>query len=260
MAGLSRTTSLILLLVLGIRVHITSSQAPAAQPTPVKPAEPQVNQNATVQIPSPPAPIHTPPSKPASTNSSTRAADEATSSTTTADLASISDTAVFLLGSGLALLIALLAWGEQIRAITQDTRDLERDFLDTTGLTRAELSALLQAKNDDDRLLAFTNLMASGKLTSAPQVEILPLFEKWRILGATLRSLQSKKYWLTVSLTVVFLATGTVMVFTRSTNVPFSLLLAAPATLVVLILVTIISAGRVEQQLNALLMQMGEKV
>jgi hypothetical protein len=173
---------------------------------------------------------------------------------------SLPDLAVFLIGSGLALLIALLAWGEQIRAITRDTRDLERDFLQVTGLTRAQLSALLQASTDDDRLVAFTNLMASGKLTSASQVEILPLFERWRAHGTKLRSLQSRKYWLTIILTVVFLVTGTFAAFAPEGLAPISVMLVIPGILVVILLVTVVSAGRVEQRLNALLMQIAEKV
>jgi hypothetical protein len=173
---------------------------------------------------------------------------------------SFSDTSAFLLGSGLALLIALLAWGEQIRAITRDTRDLERDFLQATGLTRAQLSALLQARNDDDRLIAFNNLMASGKLTSASQVEILPLFERWRSLGTELRSLQSRKYWLTIALTVVFLGTGMLAALAPGRLVSLPLLLVFPGILVFILLVTVVSAGRVEQRLNALLMQIAEKV
>jgi hypothetical protein len=242
MANSARATPTALLVVIGVLFSGAISAQPSSPP-----------QNTPAPVPSSPGTAKPIPPIAASGGINTP-------TTSTPDTPSVSDAAAFLLGSGLALLIALLAWGEQIRAITRDTRDLERDFLDATDLSRAQLSALLQAKNDDERLHAFTNLMASGKLTTAPQVEILPLFERWRFLGDKLRRLQSWKYWLTVSLTLVFLATGTTVAYTHAKGVSLSLIMAVPAILVGLILVTIISAGRVEQRLNALLMQMSEKV
>jgi len=170
------------------------------------------------------------------------------------------DTSAFFFGGGLALLIALLAWGEQIRAITRDTRDLERDFLQITGLTRAELNALLQAENDNDRLVAFTNIMGSGKLTTAPQVEILPLFERWKALGTKLQWLQSRKYWLTILITVVFLATGVLDAVVQDPPVSLLLLLILPGLSVLILLAVVIAAGIVEQRLNALLLRIAEKV
>jgi hypothetical protein len=173
--------------------------------------------------------------------------------------ASLPDLSVFLLGSGLALLIALLAWGEQIRAITKDTRDLERDFLGVTGLTRSHLNALLQARDDNERLVAFTSIMASGSITTALQVEILPLFERWRAFGSKLRRLQSAKYWLTICLTVVFLLAGALAALQPDYLAPAGLL-AMPGVLTSTLLVTVVCAGRVEGQLNQLLVQIAEKV
>jgi hypothetical protein len=172
---------------------------------------------------------------------------------------SLPDLSVFLLGSGLALLIALLAWGEQIRAITKDTRDLERGFLEATGLTRSHLNALLQARNDDERLVAFTSIIASRKLKSALQVETLPLFERWRALGSRLRRLQSTKYWLTICLAAAFLLSGAIATL-RADRLPVAPLLAIPGTLTVALLVAVVCAGRVEGQLNQLLVQIAEKV
>lgn len=170
------------------------------------------------------------------------------------------DISTFLLGSGLALLIALLAWGEQIRAITRDTRDLERDFLELTRLSRGQLNAVLQAETVDDRLVAFTNLIASGKLTSASQVQILPLFERWRVLGTKLQSLQSKKYWFTIVLTVILFASGIAAALTPMDVGPLFAVLMPPSVLIIALLWIVIAAGRVEQKLNDVLKQIAEKV
>jgi hypothetical protein len=170
------------------------------------------------------------------------------------------DIATFLLGTGLALLIALLAWGEQIRAITRDTRDLERDFLELTQLSRGQLNEVLHAETDDDRLIAFTNLYASGKLTSAHQVQILPLFKRWRELGSHLQGLQSKKYWLTITLTVVFFGSGIGAAVASLGALTLLTLLFPPAVLIAMLLYIVIAAGRVEQKLNEVLKQIAEKV
>ncbi|MEJ0085098.1 MAG: hypothetical protein WDO72_05425 [Pseudomonadota bacterium] len=178
----------------------------------------------------------------------------------TAEPAKLPDVSTFLLGSGVALLIALLAWGEQIRAITRDTRDLERDFLELTDISKSQLNSVLDAETDDDRLVAFTNLMASGNLTSASQIQLLPLFNEWRALGANLQNKQSQKYWFTIALTLVLFCSGTVAaIFSIGVYLLVSVTLP-PGILVVILLWIVVSAGRLEQKLNVVLKKIAEKV
>ncbi len=181
-------------------------------------------------------------------------------SMSTAEPAKLPDVSTFLLGSGVALLIALLAWGEQIRAITRDTRDLERDFLELTDISKSQLNSVLDAETDDDRLVAFTNLMASGNLTSASQIQLLPLFNEWRALGANLQNKQSQKYWFTIALTLVLFCSGTVAaIFSIGVYLLVSVTLP-PGILVVILLWIVVSAGRLEQKLNVVLKKIAEKV
>jgi hypothetical protein len=177
-----------------------------------------------------------------------------------AGAAKLPDTSAFLLGSGLALLIALLAWGEQIRAITKDTRDLERDFLEATELKRSQLAPFFHAKNVDDQLAPLSSVMASGKLSDAAQVELLPLFRQWRDLSGGFRSLQSRKYWLTILVTLVCFLTGTFHALFPAQITVLAALVCVLALQVLGLLLMIVLAGRVERRLNALLMQIAEVV
>ena len=178
----------------------------------------------------------------------------------------ISEVTLFSLGGGLALLIALLAWGEQIRAIAKDTRDLENDFVRSRGLTRAELLPVLRSQDPTDRLLALTKLMTSGNLKTAPEVEVLSHFRDWGARAGHLTRLLSLKYWLTVGLTVaMFLEGGISVYFDLGPAAAFSasrylLLLVGPAVLVVGILVALVCAARAEKRLVDLITVIGERV
>jgi len=178
----------------------------------------------------------------------------------------VSDVTLFLLGGGLALLVALLAWGEQIRKIAKDTRDLERNFMQSRGLTRAEFLPILKPKTPTDQLVALTQLMNSGKLKTAPEVEVLACFQQWSALAGRLARLFSLKYWLTIALTVaLFIGGGISGLLDLCPAAPgggtFRTVFALIATaLIVALLTALIAGAHAESRLNELLVEIGERV
>ena len=49
-----------------------------------------------------------------------------------------------LMGAGIALFIAILAWGNQIRSVQKDTREIERELIETKKLSWQDIRFLIR--------------------------------------------------------------------------------------------------------------------
>ena len=77
----------------------------------------------------------------------------------------MSEFTLFLTGSGIALFIAMLAWGDQIRSIKKDTRELEKELVQTKNLPWQDIRFLIRSdSNNQDKIKALSNLMKKRKL------------------------------------------------------------------------------------------------
>lgn len=120
-----------------------------------------------------------------------------------------SDLSLLLLGSGIALLIALLAWGEQIRSLTKDTRDLERQFQEQHRIHGKAFRIITNTSaQPKDRIYELTQIMTGDIAPDADQLALLTLFTDWKPLARNLRESYDLKYRLTLLLTTLFLLLG----------------------------------------------------
>jgi hypothetical protein len=121
---------------------------------------------------------------------------------------SFSEFTLFLFGSGLALFVALLGWSDQIRGMTNDSRDLERQFLQATGLEKKQFKDVINAKGPNEALKALTVVMRTGKLKNANSVQLLTVFKDWNRDWNHLEQITNQKYNLTIALTISFFLSG----------------------------------------------------
>jgi hypothetical protein len=124
-----------------------------------------------------------------------------------------SELTLFLFGSGLALLVALLGWSDQIRGINKDTREMEHKFLGTTKVDRRVFLSVVKPASPDEQLAALTEILTSGKLKTVAAVEVLQIFQTWHRNWTTLERLSVWKYRLSVILTYALFAAGVLSLF-----------------------------------------------
>jgi hypothetical protein len=180
-----------------------------------------------------------------------------------------SEFTLFLFGSGLALFVALLGWSDQIRGFDKDTRELEKDFLNTTGLDKHQFLSVIKAATPLGQLASLTAVMRSEKLKSADSVILLAIFKKWHEDWTHLQHISNYKYNLTVLLTITFVTSGLLSLGARP-NRFFSVcghliraelvLLLLPVVLMSTLMGIIIYSSNKERALKDLLMKMSDMV
>lgn len=180
-----------------------------------------------------------------------------------------SDIALFLIGSGFALFIALLAWSEQIQSMKKDTRDLEAKFLSSTALDKFAFLSLMKSTNPDDQFDALSELLISAKLRHAFDVEALGLFRRWHTQSQDLEHLYLWKYRLTVLLTTfLFLAGSLTWTLTAAYSMRIgrfdvhleTFFAGSAVLLVLLVLVIVLLINQRERRFHELLTSISEKV
>lgn len=181
---------------------------------------------------------------------------------------SFSQLTLFLFASGLGLFIALLGWSDQIRGIDKDTRDLEERFLKKTKINKGNFVEIVKPESPDDQLVALTQAVSDGKLTSMVSVKVLHAFADYIVKWSSLERLSNWKYNITVTLTFALFVSGTASLFTTPTQrlqvliaVRIELiLLLLPMTLIGLLLFIIVCSARKEKELRSLLNSMSDMV
>lgn len=180
-----------------------------------------------------------------------------------------SELALFLLGSGFALFIAILGWSDQIRNLSRASDDLVIRFVDKTGIKRGDLSRFLKAKNVVDRAAGLNAIMASERLKTAEQVEATGLFHELARISASLERTGSYKYNLTLCLTACMFAVGTISLFTSPTDQLLVgsasirvelLIVVAPLIIISIIFLIILRSNFWDKKFNDQLIAISERI
>lgn len=120
----------------------------------------------------------------------------------------------FLIGAGLALLLALLAWSDSISNLHKDTLELEKDFSDKRGLNLRKIRTVIRSTiTAPERITALHNVISSATLKEHVDVGII---NELCVLDSDRRSLENLyrvKYRFLVVLTHLFLISGTINYF-----------------------------------------------
>jgi hypothetical protein len=176
---------------------------------------------------------------------------------------------LFLFGSGFALFIALLGWSDQIRGIDKDTREMERLFMEDTGIHKRQFHCIVKPESPDQQLEVLTELVNAGKIKTADTVRLLRTFTDWKSEWSKIEKLSVWRYDLTILLTFALFVSGTTSLFTTPTGVKHlfvfavrteMLVLMLPMGLVLLLFAVILLSARREKQLRKLLNSMSEMV
>jgi hypothetical protein len=156
---------------------------------------------------------------------------------------SLSQLTLFLFGGGLAIFIALLAWSDQIRGIDKDTKELEQRFLEHTGIEKRHFLRIVKPESPDDRGLALTEVLTAGRIKSRDSAEVLRIFTTWNREWSRIVCLSAWKYYLTITLALVFFLAGIGSLFTDPTRQVPLIFITARVEMVILVIPAIVVAS-----------------
>ncbi len=155
------------------------------------------------------------------------------------------DFATFCFQASLALLIALLAWGDQIRQPRKVVTEVVQRYLDKIRRTRAELAPIIENSYDKeskslrydltDVTRASVKLMTAGQLDAA-NIEIIKKLQDLHDKRMNLEGEYGTRYFLSILLSIAFGTFGVLSILNGSTTagnafgdqVTFQMLYAAP--------------------------------
>lgn len=129
-------------------------------------------------------------------------------------MVSVSDLASFFLATGVALAIALLAWGEEIRKPSKEIREIEDKFVDRYGVKKQDLKTIISSeKNQRPNFYQFMSSLA-GIIKKVPseKVELVKKIEEIQKIALRLEEILSFKYYFTIGFSF-FLLIGAAIIF-----------------------------------------------
>lgn len=139
------------------------------------------------------------------------------------------DISTLLLGSGFALFIALLAWGNQIREPRKEIKQLEEEFRKEFDLKKSELNPLLRrsyenlTKSDKytfmDEMTALISVMEKNTLKDGKDVNLLQQLKELNMTRCRLEKYYKNRYILSILLTFSFFILGIISIIGQNWKV-----------------------------------------
>jgi hypothetical protein len=158
------------------------------------------------------------------------------------------DLPLFLLGSGFALFIGLLAWADQIRGVTKDTHDVLERYLQRVKVPY-DLFKEYQRAKPENQLMVFMKIARAADFQTGEDVKAVERFNKWISLLDRLTSMVRRKFWVSLFLMVSLMVSGAAAaLFTDRSALSVCLILLAPATLFAFVVVLMFQIGRDEDE------------
>lgn len=115
----------------------------------------------------------------------------------------------FLLGAGLAFLIVVLGWGDQIRGTQEKILTQEREYLNTLRLKWGEVQALFRDSGDQTtRLAALLRLIGRESVANVVNIQLVADFEKLAKIRAILENMYRRRFNLVLAASVCMLVFG----------------------------------------------------
>lgn len=125
----------------------------------------------------------------------------------------------FLIGAGLALLLALLAWSDQIKNLHKETLDLEKEFSQNRSLPLRKIRKIIRSESRPaQRISAINNLLKNSEIKEKKDIEIINSLINLDPDRLNLEKLNKRKYRLVIALTYLFIISGMVNYFIIDTS------------------------------------------
>ena len=126
------------------------------------------------------------------------------------------------LGSGFGLLIALLAWGNQIRLPREEIRNLEEKCKNKFKLKKKDIEGILDKKEPytkyqnisyRERIKILIHAVDEGKIKEPEQIEALKTLNKNHEICKKMKKLYNIRFNLSVVLLILFFIFGILLIY-----------------------------------------------
>lgn len=120
----------------------------------------------------------------------------------------------FLIGAGLALLIALLAWSDQIQSMRHETLEAEKYLYEKRKIDWKNIKKLIRKNaTPEEKLSALNEMLTKQSVDNISDINIITHFRTLYNKSKYLERLYSYKYRLVIVLTALFFLLGFVTFF-----------------------------------------------
>jgi len=189
---------------------------------------------------------------------------------TSSSAASSNPLATFFLATAVALFIALLGWGDQIRTPQKESKQLEKEFMEKHGIDWEDLRYIIrkgEKVTPGKKMMALTNLMKKRKLKTKGIAEHSDCLKELDIAKVNIEKINLSKYNLTVYLTILFFIFGIISIilniFFGGLNIEylfdFAFILIA-IIIVILICRKILQANKEDEKFRGLIKKISDEV
>ncbi len=117
----------------------------------------------------------------------------------------------FLLASGLALLVVLVGWANQITSRSKETKELEGEFLTKAKLKRADYKKIInEGGATEDSFKSLVDFLYTRK------EDDLQIFEKIKLIKADIEKLDNNyswRFWILLWMSICFFVMGAIAFF-----------------------------------------------
>ena len=141
----------------------------------------------------------------------------------------------FLIGTGIALLMALLAWSDSIRGWHKETLEAEKKFYDERNIKGIQIKSLLRSNSvASEKLVMLASLLNSNAITENTDIDFINRFNHLDTMRNRLSRCYSVKYIMVILLAFFFIVSGFINLFLDDSAIInlFGLLLPADYILI----------------------------
>lgn len=140
------------------------------------------------------------------------------------------DISSIFLGAGFALLIALLAWGNQIRLPREEIRNLEEKCRKSFKFKKKDIEGILDKKEQytkyqnisyRERIKILIHAVDEGRINQPEQIEALKTLNKNHEICKKLKLLYNIRFNLSVALLLLFFIFGILLVYLNNYYIVF---------------------------------------
>ncbi len=123
----------------------------------------------------------------------------------------------FLIGTGVALLLALIGWSEQIRSLHRETLKAERDFSEKRNINWDHVRKIIRGTAPaKEKIVALNKLLREKSVLKKDDIKIINQFYNLGKKRIDIEKLYNIKYILILVLTFLFFISGVINYFIES--------------------------------------------
>lgn len=122
-----------------------------------------------------------------------------------------------MIGTGIALLLALIGWSEQIRSLHRETLEAEKEFSKKRNMEWSHVRKIIRGTAPaKEKILALNKLLREKSVKRIEDIQIINQFYELDKKRIELDKLSNVKYRLILALTFLFFTAGIINYFIES--------------------------------------------